>query len=473
MYAINQGSLTAGANYNMVFNGQDFEITPRPVSVDATIGLTKVFGDSDPSFTFSASPPLEDGDNFTGSLSREMGEDVGTYNITIGTLTAGSNYAISYDGAEFAITPRSVNIDLAANTDVTFDGGAQTVAPTALDLDDAPLGLLIEYSLQGQNSFSATPPVNVGVYDVRVNLDGSNGNYSATQVTGTLTINKATADILLSGLNQTFDGGAKTVTAETNPTGLTVDITYDGSASAPVNAGSYEVIATIDDSNYEGSTTTTLVVEKADQVITFNPESIADRLISETTPINIAATSNSGLTVSLGISGPATLNAGVITIDGDQGTVVVTATQAGNANYNEATKELSFLVISPNVAPTDIQLTGTSIAENNDLNAVVGMLTTSDGNITDSHSYSLVAGEGDQDNGAFAVMNDQLLANSVFDFETKETYTIRIQTDDNRGEVYEESFTITVTDVNDAPVVANTLVDQTPGTGFGTIVTRS
>src|SRR5882724_3769700 len=52
--------------------------------------------------------------------------------------------------------------------------------------------------------------------------------------------------ILLSGLLQTYDGTAKTVTVSTLPLGLPVKVTYDGSTSAPTNAGSYTVVASID-----------------------------------------------------------------------------------------------------------------------------------------------------------------------------------------------------------------------------------
>jgi hypothetical protein len=69
----------------------------------------------------------------------------------------------------------------------------------------------------------------------------------------------------LSNLNQTYDGTAKNVTAATTPTNLPVSITYSNSvyalsANAPTNAGSYTVIATINDTNWQGSTAATLTV---------------------------------------------------------------------------------------------------------------------------------------------------------------------------------------------------------------------
>lgn len=58
------------------------------------------------------------------------------------------------------------------------------------------------------------------------------------------------------------------LTALTSPTGLTVDITYDGSAIAPINAGIYAVTGTVSDLIDQGTTAQTLTVAKASQTIT-------------------------------------------------------------------------------------------------------------------------------------------------------------------------------------------------------------
>jgi hypothetical protein len=78
--------------------------------------------------------------------------------------------------------------------------------------------------------------------------------------TNSLVVAKAAATVTLESLNQTYDGTARTVTATTIPTGLTVAFTYDGSANAPTNIGTYEVIGTVVDINYDGSATNNLVV---------------------------------------------------------------------------------------------------------------------------------------------------------------------------------------------------------------------
>src|SRR5262249_24818867 len=105
------GSLSAGTNYNILFTGANFTITPRDLTVTADPS-TKIYGASDPALTFTHGT-LYNGDTdsvFTGSLTRASGENVGTYAITDGSLSAGSNYNILFTGADFSITPRDLTV---------------------------------------------------------------------------------------------------------------------------------------------------------------------------------------------------------------------------------------------------------------------------------------------------------------------------------------------------------------------------
>lgn len=98
-----------------------------------------------------------------------------------------------------------------------------------------------------------------GLYDVVV----SNPAGSVTSEGAQLTVNKAPASIVLAGLSTVYDGTPRIVTATTSPAGLAVQITYEGSTSAPVAVGSYAVVATIVDANYAGGASGTLSVAKA------------------------------------------------------------------------------------------------------------------------------------------------------------------------------------------------------------------
>jgi trimeric autotransporter adhesin len=82
------------------------DITPRPITVVANAGQNKAFGAADPlPFKYSVGGlGLVAGDKLSGALARESGEVVGNYAINQGSLSASTNYQLSYQGANFAIT---------------------------------------------------------------------------------------------------------------------------------------------------------------------------------------------------------------------------------------------------------------------------------------------------------------------------------------------------------------------------------
>ena len=71
---------------------KDFKINPKPITVTAR-DQTKAQGDKDPELTYDVDGLVE-GDKLKGALTREEGEEPGTYKIRRGTLTGGSNYDI-------------------------------------------------------------------------------------------------------------------------------------------------------------------------------------------------------------------------------------------------------------------------------------------------------------------------------------------------------------------------------------------
>jgi Bacterial Ig domain/RTX calcium-binding nonapeptide repeat (4 copies) len=115
-------------------------------------------------------------------------------------------------------------------------------------------------------------------------------------------------------------------------------------------------------------------------------------------------------------------------------------------------KPFVIAVLNLDDPPTDLALTPASIAENQPMGTTVGTLTTTDQTPGDTHTYSLVAGIGAANNGAFEIVGATLRTKQPFDFEVKSSYTVRIQTQDADGAVYAEPVAITVTDANDAPV---------------------
>jgi len=101
-FAINDGN--GGNNYQVVNSTAQGTITPRPLTITAEAGQSKVLGTLDPLFTFGIGGlGLVGADTLLGTLTRDAGETVGNYAIQQGTLTAGSNYAINFIGSQFAI----------------------------------------------------------------------------------------------------------------------------------------------------------------------------------------------------------------------------------------------------------------------------------------------------------------------------------------------------------------------------------
>jgi type VI protein secretion system component Hcp len=91
-------------------------ITARPITITAS-PESKVYGTPDPALAYQVTGgALVNGDAFSGALSRQPGEDVGSYAIWQGTLTAGGNYALSYVGASLTITPATVTVALTTST---------------------------------------------------------------------------------------------------------------------------------------------------------------------------------------------------------------------------------------------------------------------------------------------------------------------------------------------------------------------
>ncbi|KAB2638023.1 MAG: hypothetical protein DVB26_08685, partial [Verrucomicrobia bacterium] len=130
----------------------------------------------------------------------------------------------------------------------TYDGTPKTAGVATV-----PTGLAVNLTYAG----ASTAPTNAGSYAVVATVNDANYAGSAS---GTLVIGKGTATIALAGLTQTYDGSPKPVTATTIPANLSVTVTYDTSATVPIAVGSYAISAKINDANYTGSASATLVI---------------------------------------------------------------------------------------------------------------------------------------------------------------------------------------------------------------------
>lgn len=108
--------------------------------------------------------------------------------------------------------------------------------------------------------------------------------------------------------------------------------------------------------------------------------------------------------------------------------------------------------LSPDSAPESVEISSDRITENNAVGDIIGTISA-----TDDYDTSFVYELGGDDESSFTLDGSDLIANEVFDFETKETYEIIIAVADSKMNITEVDFTIYIdnereaTDVNYAP----------------------
>jgi subtilisin-like proprotein convertase family protein len=147
--------------------------------------------------------------------------------------------------------------------------------------------------------------------------------------------------------------------------------------------------------------------------------------------------------------------------------------EAAAGNCGAATEVFSQHTDDP---PTDIGLSPSSVAENQPANTTVGTLSSTDPNVGDTFTYTLVAGTGSTDNASFNISGSSLRSSASFNFEVKSSYSIRVRSTDAGGLFFEKVFTVSVTDVNETPTdiaLSSSAVDenQAINTTVGTLST--
>lgn len=233
---IKNGAEDVTANYNIAgsYNGT-LQIDRRAITVTANAGQTKVYGAADPTpFTYTVDNIVA-GETLSGELTREAGENVGSYTILQGGITNANNanYDITYVSAEFTIT--------AATLTVTAKDAAITYGEDALIANI----LATSYEVSGlQNGDAAT--VVTGSLGLAALNDAA--NYSTSKHLKADATDKYVFDIgsLTAGGNYVIDfvdmvgtdSRALTVNQKTLTTAVDFETTkvYDGTTSVVVNS---------------------------------------------------------------------------------------------------------------------------------------------------------------------------------------------------------------------------------------------
>ncbi len=339
-YPISQGSLTAGANYAITYNSANLTVSQAALTVTAN-AISQTYGTAIPTLTYS-SAGLVNGDSLSGALSTAatITSNVGSYAITQGSLTASSNYAITYNSANLVITT--------APLAVTANAVSQAYGTAIPTFTYTATGLLNGNTLSGALATSATVSSGVGTYAITQGTLAASSNYSLTYTPANLSITTAALTVTATALTRAY--GAANPSLTYTATGLVNGNTLSGSlavaATVTSNIGTYPIT--------QGS-----LAASSNYVLTYN----SANLTVTTAPLTVTATAQSrtygaanptltyttsGLlnsdTVSGALATAATVTSGVGSYAITQGSLVATSNYAltyAQANLTVTTAAVS------------------------------------------------------------------------------------------------------------------------------------
>jgi hypothetical protein len=284
---------------------------------------------------------------------------IGSDNLTA-TLALNSNLSTPLN---LTTTSSSFSVGQASQT-ITFTGLPSATTYTSPNATytlnaSATSGLPITYGVTGPGTISGTTLTitGAGTMVVTASQTGNTNYLAATPVSQTIVVSQASQTITFTGLpsattytspNATYTLNASATSGLPITYGVTGPATISGTTLTITGAGTVVVTASqTGNTNYLAATpvSQTIVVSQASQTITFTGLPSATTYTSPNATYTLNASATSGLPITYGVTGPATVSGTTLTITG-AGTVVVTASQTGNTNYLAATPVSQTIVVS-------------------------------------------------------------------------------------------------------------------------------
>lgn len=251
-------------------------------------------------------------------------------------------YTITPDAPSVSQTTKSINVN------ETFD------VSSCFSVPDNDFTKAYNCSTSGGSFngsiFSATKAGAYNVYSYITAKDNCH-NRSANSSNLVITVNRIAGNIICNNTTVSVKDNkdlASCISSSLGTGNVTYEITSDNSSDASINngifcatkSGTYTIKATKaqDDQYNEASTTFTVTVNKKDQEIRWDNE-ITDFTIINELATN-TATATSGLAVTYSSSNPDIIavddSSGALTVIAKEGSSVITASQAGNDDFNPA-----------------------------------------------------------------------------------------------------------------------------------------
>ena len=290
-------TITGKGNYTGTVT-RTYKITPKSVTVTAE-DKTKVFGETDPKFTAKVVGTLGN-DTVEYTLSRETGEAVGKYEITVKGDKLQGNYTVTYVAGTLKITSQSIDpgtdtekpnpdytgAKVNSPSDEVYDGKEHKWIPTVTDKADKKLEAGKDYTVE----YSTKNFKDVGTIEVTIT---GKGNYSGT-VKRFYKVTPKEYTVTTESATKTYSGTALTAGGKVEGivSGETVEFTTTGSQTeVGTSKNTYELVwKSAKKSNYKlASETIGELTVKAKSIVPDdkdNPE-------SEKTGITVSEPSNS------------------------------------------------------------------------------------------------------------------------------------------------------------------------------------
>lgn len=256
----------------------------------------------------------------------------------------------SYEDASGNIATQSQNVIITDLTDPVPDAASLPDIMAICEVVEADMSMPTA-SDNCMGTITGTPDVSfpistAGTTVITWTFTDAGGN-TATQTQNVIIEESPIANVSLADANFTYDGTEHSLSVAGLPAGASV--TYQNNAQ--VNAGTYQVTATVDpgvSSCPEVQLTATMTIDKAPQIITF--DEIPVMHLEEDGDFSLTATASSGLEVTYSYTYTAATAPATVSAAGDvslltSGVVEITASQAGNENYLPADPVTRILTI--------------------------------------------------------------------------------------------------------------------------------
>ena len=376
--------------------------------------------------------------------------DTKTYSLTD---TAGGRFAINSSTGQITVADGTLlNYESAANHTVTVrvtdSGGSsydEAFTIRLTNVNEAPTDLALSANSVAENAATGTVVGTLTTTDADAGdtktyslTDSAGGRFAINSTTGVITV----ADGSLLNYEQ---AASHPVTVQvTDAAGLTYNETFTINLSN-VNEGPAAIGLT-------GNT----VAENATNGTLVGTASTADPDAGDTPTYQLTDNAGGRFTINSATGQITVADGSMLNYEAATShSITVRTTDAGGLTHDQA---FTINLTNVNEGPTDLSLSANSVAENALSGTVVGTITGTDPDAGDTKTYSLTDSAG----GRFAINSSTgqitVADGSLLNYEQAASHPVTVQVTDAAGLTYNETFTINLTNVNEAPTGADAAV---------------